>query len=71
MCTQILKLEKLIEFFFYKQDSSVMDYKTLFSQYSKLEINTGLIVPLTKVNKVLFGTTQDFPILPKLTLINT
>lgn len=48
-----------------------MDYKTLFSQYSKLEIDTGLIVPLTKVNKVLFGITQDFPILPKLTLINT
>jgi len=48
-----------------------MNYKTLFSQYSKLEIDTGLIVPLTKVNKVLFGITQDFPILPKLILINT
>ena len=48
-----------------------MDYKTLFSQYSKLEIDTGLIVPLTKVNKILFGITQDFPILSKLTLINT
>ena len=48
-----------------------MDYKTLFSQYSKLEIDTGLIVPLTKVNKVLFGTNQDFPIVDKLTLLNT
>lgn len=47
-----------------------MDYKTLFSQYSKLEIDTGLIVPLPKVNKVLFATNQDFPIVDKLTLLN-
>ena len=48
-----------------------MDYKTLFSQYSKLDIDTGLIVPLTKVNKVLFATNQDFPIVDKITLLNT
>jgi len=47
-----------------------MDYKSLFSQESHLEIDTGLVVPLIKVNKILFGTTELFPVIGKLTLIN-
>jgi hypothetical protein len=47
-----------------------MDYKSLFSQESHLEIDTGLVVPIKRVNKILFGTTEIFPIIGKLTLIN-
>lgn len=48
-----------------------MDYKTLFSQDTTLEIDAGLIIPLEKVNKLLFGIIEDFPIIDKLTLLNS
>jgi hypothetical protein len=47
-----------------------MDYKSLFSQDTHLEMDKGLLVPLSKVNKLLFGTKDIFPIISKLTLIN-
>jgi len=47
-----------------------MDYKSLFSQDTHLEMDKGLLVPLIRVNKILFGTKEVFPIIGKLPLIN-
>jgi len=47
-----------------------MDYKTLFTDDVNLDIGMGLIIPLSKVNKVLFGTNTDFHIIDKITLLN-
>jgi hypothetical protein len=47
-----------------------MDYKALFLEDSQLELDVGIIVPLNKVNKLLFGTSDIFPIIGKIPLMN-
>jgi len=48
-----------------------MDYKTIFSNDTHLDIIAGLIVPLSKINKLVLGTLKQFPIIEKMTLLNS
>jgi hypothetical protein len=47
-----------------------MDYKTIFSQDSHLEMGIGRVISLVHVNKVLFGIKTEFPFIGKIILLN-
>ena len=48
-----------------------MDYKRIFSNEAHLDRDTGLIVQLSKANRLLLGTFKEFPLIEKMTLLNS